>query len=382
MGPNGMSKKEMKMAERMAKEQARHDAALRKARAIREVQRNSNVSIREAERIAKVQAKLDAKNAREQAKLAHSEAKRMNRQASRTSFDLQQQRRLQAESELEQSRLQEKYILKQAKLDRKTGRALSYEEQYAQYEALQEARAAQVLGSARSGGSAGKVIVVVLLVAVMLAAVAYAFLNQDKIFEMLNGNATPAAKVDNSDAEAKAAQEALEAENKLIREQLATLATDKLDRIKDQNPETLSYIANIANQGFTQAYGWTMQECGIDPLGYAQTMTKGFNYEFSSIMINDDRESASVNVDVKICNIYEFENIVNQKVAAYNDTVEALTATPDQVRARLGQIFLESYSQIQPSNDRISLQYTLEDGAWKLDEPTWTEDIDYLFGLV
>lgn len=161
------------------------------------------------------------------------------------------------------------------------------------------------------------------------------------------------------------------------------LVSAQFDALEGGEAEMMQKVASIASEGFQEATGVTMEQCGIDPVNYARLMTDDLTYEIDLVVVNDKQGTGWVSADVTCRDIFAVLDLFNEKVDAFDTSGEANAMTEEQVQQKLGELLMAAVTETTTTTeDYATINCTLENGTWVLNEDDWTEELDYLFGLV
>lgn len=161
------------------------------------------------------------------------------------------------------------------------------------------------------------------------------------------------------------------------------LVSAQFDALEGGEAEMMQSVASIAAEGFEDATGVTMEECGIDPVNYARLMTDDLTYEVDLVVVNDKQGTGWVSVDVTCRDIFAVLDLFNEKVDEYDASGAANGMTEEQVNQKLGELLMAAVEETtETQDDYATINCTLENGTWVLNEDDWTQEMDYLFGLV
>ena len=161
------------------------------------------------------------------------------------------------------------------------------------------------------------------------------------------------------------------------------LVSAQFDALEGGEAEMMQKVASIASEGFQEATGVTMEQCGIDPVNYARLMTDDLTYEIDLVVVNDKQGTGWVSADVTCRDIFAVLDLFNEKVDAFDTSGEANAMTEEQVQQKLGELLMAAVTETTTTTeDYATINCTLENGTWVLNEDDWIEELDYLFGLV
>ena len=233
-------------------------------------------------------------------------------------------------------------------------------------------------GTAKAGricGIVGIVISVLMMIVALILGVT--------IFTAAINSATVTSLGDSDTTSSYTAESTAEPEYTAEEQEAVAALTARLDQYKSASDEAVDEVATLANAGFEEQTGVSMEDCGVDPKEYARAVLNGFDYKISLVSAYDGTTEGFVSADVTCRNAYNVIDELNAKTAAYAETDEYASSTADEDRAKMGQFLMEAAqeAELEPDN-YFSVNTVLKDGTWVLDEDSWDEEIDYLFGLV
>lgn len=161
----------------------------------------------------------------------------------------------------------------------------------------------------------------------------------------------------------------------------ASVVTAELDKIKAGDQEVLTSIAELAEEGFAQATGVTMADCGIDSMEYARLMTEGFNYEVTMVLA-DEETGGFVACDLTCRDIFDVIDEFNDSLDDFVSSTAATSLSSEQAQARVGELFMEAVREADMEHDSyFSVDVSYENGKWVMSQEDWDSEIDYYFGL-
>lgn len=196
----------------------------------------------------------------------------------------------------------------------------------------------------------------------------------------LSAPGTSSTDRDSSSSSSSSSSEPVYDENE---QTVLDLVSAQFDALEGGEAEMMQKVASIASEGFQEATGVTMEQCGIDPVNYARLMTDDLTYEIDLVVVNDKQGTGWVSADVTCRDIFAVLDLFNEKVDAFDTSGEANAMTEEQVQQKLGELLMAAVTETTTTTeDYATINCTLENGTWVLNEDDWTEELDYLFGLV
>lgn len=157
---------------------------------------------------------------------------------------------------------------------------------------------------------------------------------------------------------------------------------DAMQQIKNQDQAILDTLATAYNDDFKDSYDYTLSDFGVDPQALAKWGTTDFTYSFDDSIVFSDG-TASVYVDVQSRDYYEmlfrFSDLVND----YQNSDEYQTTTEAEDLAKFGELLQQAMDETtETTTGYVGLDLTQQaDGTWVIDEDSWEDEFEYIFGL-
>ena len=154
-----------------------------------------------------------------------------------------------------------------------------------------------------------------------------------------------------------------------------------LNGIQTEDGPMMQTIADLADEGFTETMKYSMQDAGIDPLDYAQTMAEGFSYVISEVQVDPTGLSAKVSVDIQVKNLFTATKDFQQRVKDFNSSGATANMDTQQARQEVGVLFMEAVkaAPIGPNYATYSLEFG--GGSWHVTQNSWDQELSYMFGV-
>ncbi len=250
-------------------------------------------------------------------------------------------------------------------------------------------KAGGVAGTAKAGRICG-IVGIVLALLLFVASMAFGCFAYNQIMDEIgeptsslsevtpppaSSQATPQTNSQNSpdypldypiDADERAACDVVAAQFKLM---------------KQADPAVVAEIGSMADAGFTEATGFTMAECGLDPEEYARQMLEGFDYQVSGVVTSDDG-TGFVAADVTVRDIFDVLDEFGSAVDSYTRSSEFEAASAQEAKNKLGALMLESIKTADfEEGAYLSLDIVNKNGTWVIDPDSWNFEIDYFFNV-
>lgn len=157
----------------------------------------------------------------------------------------------------------------------------------------------------------------------------------------------------------------------------------QFDLLAEGEVGMLALVGDVANQGFNEATGLTLEDCGVNPEDYAAAITEGLKYTVNEISFYDSA-SGYAGVYVTCKDIFEVYNIFYEDMDAFSASAEAQAMTDDEFNARVGEILMAAIDKAPITQDVnwAIIDVELIDGEWSINQETWEFEMDYMFSLV
>lgn len=161
------------------------------------------------------------------------------------------------------------------------------------------------------------------------------------------------------------------------------MVSARLDGFKNKSDEAVNELATLVDAGFTEQTGYSMEDCGVDPKDYVRAVLEGFDYEQSLVSASSEYDDEGfVSYDVTMRTALDVIGTMNDKINEYTSSDEYATTTTEQDMAKMGEIIMEAASETELSDyNYLSVDINYENGQWVIDEDSWNDEIDWLFGL-
>lgn len=161
------------------------------------------------------------------------------------------------------------------------------------------------------------------------------------------------------------------------------MVSARLDGFKNKSDEAVNELATLVDAGFTEQTGYSMQDCGVDPKDYVRAVLDGFDYEQSLVSADSEiSDEGFVSYDVTMRTALDVIGTMNDKINEYTSSDEYATTTTEQDMAKMGEIIMEAASETELSDyNYLSVDINYKNGQWVIDEDSWNDEIDWLFGL-
>ncbi len=155
----------------------------------------------------------------------------------------------------------------------------------------------------------------------------------------------------------------------------------ELDKIKNQDPEVVAVVAKMIEESFDETMsteGLSFANLGIDATALAKSMMNGFEYTPAFASVVDDEATASYDVICK--DEYTILSEFSDATEPLLDNAEQFTTT-EEVYAALGKALMDAVNKTPAEDDGyLSLGLTKEGSSWVINQKSWEEALEDLFG--
>lgn len=201
----------------------------------------------------------------------------------------------------------------------------------------------------------------------VLAAAPYADSGYSEIDEIINSN----------DSGAVATEELSAAE-----QQATDAGVAELEKLATQDESIVQYLAADLDEGFTEAMGMSHADLGIDPADLARWMLTDFSYTTDGVYVYEEDGEGTMYADLEMRDSYAFMLNFYDKVNALNSSEEIKTMTEDDAKARIGELYYEAMDETTDMTTYYaSIDLVKEGDQWVVDQDSWEEELDYMFGI-
>lgn len=164
-------------------------------------------------------------------------------------------------------------------------------------------------------------------------------------------------------------------------QQIEAAVSEKFDLLKNKDAATLQQIANEANEQLADATGYGLSDLGIDPIVFVEWLVTDLSYDLSGVYDNGDG-TGSVIADVTLRDSTAFATTFMEDVQAAIDAGEMQTLDEAGAKALLGELYQAAMDKTTAmTTDYVGLDLTKSGDTWQVDEDSWDDVLDYLFGL-
>ncbi|HJF66078.1 MAG TPA: DUF4190 domain-containing protein [Slackia equolifaciens] len=201
----------------------------------------------------------------------------------------------------------------------------------------------------------------------VLAAAPYADSGYSEIDEVINSDDSGAVATDELSAAEQQATDAGVAE---------------LEKLATQDESMVQYLAADLDEGFTEAMDMSHADLGIDPADLARWMLTDFSYTTDGVYVYEEDGEGTMYADLEMRDSYAFMLNFYDKVNALNSSEEIKTMTEDDAKARIGELYYEAMDETTDMTTYYaSIDLVKEGDQWVVDQDSWEEELDYMFGI-
>lgn len=229
------------------------------------------------------------------------------------------------------------------------------------------------LGVARTGRICGIVAIVLSLIGFAFASLSGLSSLSSAFDDLLNGDPVGASSSFNVDAGVITSDEEQKAVDAVM---------PRFEQLKTGDEGMAAQVGAVADKGFTQLTGYSMQECGVDLAEYGAAAMEGFSYEIVLVSAYESSEDGFVSADVSSKDVYEIGDAFAEALETYVDSPEGASATEDERKAKMGELLMQAVQGAPLYPDQYCSVDLLHKGdEWVIDEDSWNTEMDYLFNL-
>lgn len=201
----------------------------------------------------------------------------------------------------------------------------------------------------------------------VLAAAPYADSGYSEIDEVISSDDSGAVATDELSAAEQQATDAGVAE---------------LEKLATQDESMVQYLAADLDEGFTEAMDMSHADLGIDPADLARWMLTDFSYTTDGVYVYEEDGEGTMYADLETRDSYAFMLNFYDKVNALNSSEEIKTMTEDDAKARIGELYYEAMDETTDMTTYYaSIDLVKEGDQWVVDQDSWEEELDYMFGI-
>lgn len=162
--------------------------------------------------------------------------------------------------------------------------------------------------------------------------------------------------------------------------EIEEIAKQHYDSVVNQDPALMQELADGLDDSVEKSTGYELAQMGVDPNAVAQWAVTDFQYKLDGTYDNGDGTGTAY-APVQVRDTYAMLTTFSDKVNSEMPTLQTLDQAA-QLK-RVGELLTQAMNE---TTDMESLYSSLTmvkgaDGTWTLDDDTWEEELDYLFGL-
>lgn len=165
-------------------------------------------------------------------------------------------------------------------------------------------------------------------------------------------------------------------------QQAEAAATAELDKLVNQDEATVQYLASELDEGFTEAMDVGHTDLGIDPADLARWMLTDLTYTPDGVYVYEEDGEGTMYADIEMRDSYAFMLNFYDKVNALTGSEEVKTMTEDEAKARIGELYYEAMDETTDMTTYYATVDLVKEGdQWVVDQDSWEEELDYMFGI-
>ncbi len=161
------------------------------------------------------------------------------------------------------------------------------------------------------------------------------------------------------------------------------LGIAKLDQLKNQDQEIVTYLATELDENFEDSMGVSHEDLGTNSENLARWMLTDFNYSYDGVYVDEEEGTGTMYADLEMRDSFLFMTNFYDLANDFVNSGEADSMSADEAAKRLG----EYYEQAMDETTDMTSYYTAidfvknADGTWSVDEDEWTKELEYMFGI-
>ena len=164
-------------------------------------------------------------------------------------------------------------------------------------------------------------------------------------------------------------------------QQMEAAASEKLDLLKSKDAVLMRKIADQADEQLADATGYSLTDLGIDPLTFVEWMLVDFDYKLDGAYDNGDG-TGTVYADVTLRDSMAFATTFMEDAQAAIDAGDLQSLDEAGAKVLLGELYQAAMDKTTAmTTDYVSLEVVKNGDSWQVDEDSWGDELDYLFGL-
>lgn len=194
----------------------------------------------------------------------------------------------------------------------------------------------------------------------------------------LGGGSSP--YLDQTDARSNSQQAHEDNDSSDERLALEREATSLFDEMKDLNDDFVVHLAASLDEGFLQTTGYHHADLGLDPRDVARWLLDGFDYDITDVSLAGNEGSVSLVITHRDGSalLSDFYN----RAYDFFSSPESTGLDETAARARMGELYRASMDATTAKEDvDAHLDFTLENGRWRVDNSEFDDLEERLFGI-
>ena len=162
--------------------------------------------------------------------------------------------------------------------------------------------------------------------------------------------------------------------------QAEAVAQAELDKLKNQDPAFVQQLAAQIDAGFADSAGYSLAELGVDPVAFVQWLLADFDYQLDGTYTSSDGTGTTY-ADVTMRDVYAFAGAFMTDATAFSRSTEAGSMDEAAVKAKLGELFNAAMEKTTDTTETyIGVDLVKQGDAWVVDEESWSDETELLFG--
>ncbi len=162
--------------------------------------------------------------------------------------------------------------------------------------------------------------------------------------------------------------------------QAEAVAQAELDKLKNQDPAFVQQLAAQLDAEFADSAGYSLAELGVDPVAFVQWLLADFDYQLDGTYTSSDGTGTTY-ADVTMRDVYAFAGAFMTDATAFSRSTEAGSMDEAAVKAKLGELFNAAMEKTTDTTETyIGVDLVKQGDAWVVDEESWSDETELLFG--
>ena len=162
--------------------------------------------------------------------------------------------------------------------------------------------------------------------------------------------------------------------------QAEAVAQAELDKLKNQDPAFVQQLAAQLDAEFADSAGYSLAELGVDPVAFVQWLLADFDYQLDGTYTNSDGTGTTY-ADVTMRDVYAFASTFMTDATAFSRSTEAGSMDEAAMKAKLGELFNAAMEKTTDTTESyIGVDLVKQGDAWVIDEESWADETELLFG--